>query len=97
MAHPFGGDMDEKQTDTEVVIPEDQETQEVSDTEETQAEDPTVVSIFKNLTLERFKEKPKIVPSSFEEIQKKNEEIRKKVEEKRKKDNKNVLRSYRLK
>lgn len=88
--------MDDKQVD-EVEMPEDRETQDVSDAEEIQKEDPTVVSIFKNLTIERFKEKPKIVPISFEEIQKKNEETRKKVEEKRKKDNKNVLRSYRIK
>jgi len=62
-----------------------------------QAPEENVVSIFKNLTQEKLKNKPKIEVTAFDEIEQKNQDTRKKVEEERKKNNKNVIRSYRLK
>lgn len=60
-------------------------------------EPDNTVSIFKNLSHKGPNGKPKIVPSSFEDIERNNQELKKKLEDKRRKNNKNVIRSYRLK
>jgi hypothetical protein len=60
-------------------------------------EPDNTVSIFKNLGQKGPNGKPKIVPTSFEDIERNNQELKKKLEDKRRKNNKNVIRSYRLK
>jgi len=56
-----------------------------------------VLSIFKNLKVEKLKDKPKVSITPFDEVARKNQELQDKLVEERKKKNKNVLRSYRIK